>query len=133
MVGALAAHHGDTSALTAEKLARDAFGDRPWIYLLVAELGGALVGYAALCGLVRLQFGVRGFDMHHLFTKSDFRGRGMGTHLVEGCKLKAYEMSCEYLAVGTQPDNLKAQAFCTALGFKLRMSLSPRFLLKLED
>lgn len=54
MVGNLAAHHGDTPALTADSLVRDISGEDPWLYVLVAESGDELVGYVALCRLIRL-------------------------------------------------------------------------------
>jgi GNAT superfamily N-acetyltransferase len=132
MVGKLAAHHNDTPQLTAENVSRDIFGEKPWIYLLVAETDGKLIGYTALSGLIRLQFGMRGLDMHHLFTEESFRGRGVGSSLVEACKLKALELSCRFLTVGTSADNLKAQEFYVALGFNRRNDTPPRFEMSLE-
>jgi len=133
MVEHMAAHHGDTSALSAEALARDVFSKNPWVYLLVAETNSGLIGYAALCGLTQLQFGARGFDMHHLFTEAGFRGRGIGTSLVRACIYKSRALSCKYLSVGTHPDNLEAQAFYTAFGFKRRDCFPPRFVMRLEE
>jgi len=132
MVGMLASHHGDIPAVTTDDLSRDAFGLNPWIYVLVAEAGKELVGYAALCGLTRLQFGLRGMDMHHLFTEAAFRGRGVGQRLVEASKIKAISLSCSYLTVGTHPDNHRAQAFYAALGFERKDALPPRFSMRLE-
>ena len=68
MIGRLAAHHGNAPALAPIDLARDLFDQKPWIFVLVAEAGDELIGYAAMCGLIQLHFGVRGMDMHHLFT-----------------------------------------------------------------
>lgn len=133
MVGKLAAHHGDAVTLTPEDLVRDAFGEKPWIHVLVAETDGELIGYAALCGLIQLQFGVRGLDMHHLFTEEKIRGRGIGTTLVDACKTKAKALSCRYLMVGTHLDNHKAQAFYEALEFMRRDGHPPRFSLRLEN
>lgn len=133
MVGKLTTHHGDTPALTADDLARDLFGENPWIYVLVAEAGDDLVGYAAICGLIRLQFGMRGMDLHHLFTEAAFRGRGVGHSLVEACKLKAISLSCRYLTVGTHPDNHKAQSFYEGLGFERKDAHPPRFSIQLES
>lgn len=131
MVRQLAAHHGDTPTLTREDLARDLFGEQPWITILVAEMGGKLIGYAAMCGLIRLQFGARGMDLHHLFTEADFRGRGVGQSLIEACKLEATGLSCRYLAVGTHPDNHEAQTFYTSLGFERRDAHPPRFFIQI--
>ena len=133
MVAKLAAHHGDTAVLTPDDLVRDVFGKGPWIYILVAETGDELVGYAALCGLIQLQFGTRSLDMHHLFSEARFRGRGIGRGLVHACKTKARALSCRYLTVGTHPDNHKAQAFYEALGFMRRDSHPPRFSMRLAE
>lgn len=131
MVGTLAAYHGDEPSLTADTLERDAFGERPWITLIVADVDGELAGYAALCGLIQLQFGARGVDMHHLFVTEHFRGRGVGRALVEACKVKARELSCLYMAVGTHPDNQAAQAFYEAQAFERREGHGPRFGMRL--
>lgn len=133
MVEHLAAHHGDTSGLTAGTLRRDAFGDPPWLHLLVAEVQGRLAGFAALYGVAQLQFGTRGMELHHLFVEDGFRGLGLGLALVEASADKARALLCRSLSVGTHPDNLKAQAFYIALGFERRDSFPPRFRLTLED
>ena len=132
LVSKLAAYHGDVAALTRREFERNVFGDRPWIYVLVAEAKGELVGYAALCGLIQLQFGARGMDMHHLFVEEAFRGRGVGHGLVEACMSKARLLSCRYLAVGTDPENQAAQAFYEGLGFARRDAHPPRFSMRLE-
>ena len=84
MAHRLSAYHGDAATLSRGDLLRDAFADPPWIYLILAEAEGMAVGYAALCRLIRLQFGTRGFDLHHLFTEPAFRGRG-GRHRSGRC------------------------------------------------
>lgn len=132
MVEKLAAHHGDTPTLTADDLIRDISGENPWLHILVAEAEGELVGYAALCRLARLQFGLRGIDMHHLFAEAAFRGRGVGHSLVEASKIKANALSCSYMTVSTHPDNYKAQAFYQALGFERKDAHSLRFSIQLE-
>ena len=133
MVGKLAAHHGDTPTLTPDDLQRDLFGDHPWLHVLVAEAGDQLVGYAAMCGQIRLQFGARGMDMHHLFTEVAYRGQGVGHSLVEACKIEARLLSCHYLNVGAHPDNLPAQAFYESLGFTRRDTHPPRFSMQLGE
>ncbi len=133
MVGQLAAYHGDTPTLTHDDLLRDLFSEKPWISIVVAEIGGKPVGYAAMCGLIQLQFGARGMDMHHLFTDAAFRGQGVGRSLVEACKIEAVTLLCRYLAVGTHPDNHNAQAFYTSLGFERRDAHPPRFSIRLES
>ncbi|WP_424832994.1 N-acetyltransferase family protein [Ruegeria sp.] len=131
MVTQLAKHHGDKPTITREALARDLFGEIPWIFVVVAETDDKLIGYAAMCRLTRLQFGARGMDMHHLFTEGQFRGQGVGRGLVEACKIEAITLSCSYLTVGTHPENHEAQAFYTSLGFERRDAHPPRFSIRL--
>lgn len=132
MVGQLAAHHGDSSTLKQDDLSRDLFSENPWISMGVAETCGKLIGYAAMCGMIKLHFGARGMDMHHLFTEAAYRGQGIGRSLVQACKIEAATLSCRYLEVGTHPDNYDAQAFYTAIGFERKDAQSPRFSIRLE-
>jgi ribosomal protein S18 acetylase RimI-like enzyme len=119
MARKLAAHHGDTALLSRVDILGQAFSDPPWIYVIIAEADGLPVGYA-LCGLLQPFLGARSFDMHDLFAETAFRGRGVGTSLVEACKLKAKELSCAHLTVSTHPDNLAAQRFYESKGFLRR-------------
>jgi ribosomal protein S18 acetylase RimI-like enzyme len=134
MAHKLAAHHGDTASLSHADLLGQAFSDPPWIYLIIAEADSLPVGYV-LCGLLQPYFGARSFDMHHLFAETAFRGRGVGTSLVEACKLKAKEMSCAYLTVSTHPENLAAQRFYEAKGFLRRNDdgSGPRFGMRIVE
>ncbi len=133
MVSQLADHHHDKASLNADDLVRDGFGEHPWVYVLVAEARGQLVGYAALYRLIQLQSANRGVDLHHLFVEPSFRGNGIGVALVEGCKLKGSELNCRFMKVGTDPENLEAQAFYRAIGFERQNSYPPRFVLGLDD
>lgn len=78
MVAELAAHHGDAATITPEQLERDLFGRTPWITALVAEAGGALIGYAILVPQYRAAEGARGMEMHHLFVRPGHRGTASG-------------------------------------------------------
>ena len=132
MVKALAAHHDDTPTVTLDSLRREALGEKPWLTLLVAERQGGLAGYAALCPLVQLQFGVRGMDMHHLFVNADQRGRGVGRALIEGALDAARRLGCRYMTVGTHPDNHAAAQVYLRSGFDAMPPPGPRFRLKWE-
>ncbi len=127
MVTQLAKHHGDTPTVTHDDLVRDVFCSDPWIFIVVAEMDKELIGYAAMCGSVQLQFGARGMDIHHLFTEARFRRQGVGQRLVEACKIEATSLSCRYLTVGTHPKNHEAQRFYMSLGFERRDAHPPRF------
>lgn len=127
MARALAAHHGDTATVTAKTIERDVFGENPWVYVLVLEVEGEVVGYSALCPLIHFQAGVRGIDMHHLFVEERFRARGLGRQLIDASIQKARELSCGYMKVGTHADNKDAQATYLACGFVRRDATNPGF------
>ena len=126
MIHALAAHHGDAPVTTLEDLRRDALGMHPWLQVLVAPG----LGYAALCPLAQLQFGVRGMDMHHLFVVETARGSGVGRALIDASIAHAKAQECRYLTVGTHPDNRAAQAVYRAAGFEDLPVSGARFRMK---
>jgi len=132
MVRALADHHGDIPEVSTEALERDVFGEIPWVYVVVSEVEGEVVGYAALCPLTKMQAGVRGIDMHHLFVEKEFRGIGIGRQLINASMQKARDLFCTYMMVGTHPDNMEAQAVYLACGFDERHGTHPRFHIFLE-
>jgi GNAT superfamily N-acetyltransferase len=131
MVQALAKHHGDVPNVSVESLERDIFGQIPWIYVLVAEVEAEVVGYAALCPLIKLQDGIRGIDLHHLFVKNGFRGAGVGRRLIEASMQKARDLTCASMMVGTHPDNTNAQAVYLACGFEQKHGSNPSFRISL--
>ncbi|WP_417675802.1 GNAT family N-acetyltransferase [Pseudodonghicola sp.] len=132
MAGRLAAHHGDDCGLTADHIARDVFAPEPLICLLVAEAQTGLIGYAGLFGIAQFHFGRRGLELHHLFVEAEGRGQGVGQALIRASLTAAQGQGCSYVMVGTDPDNLAAQAFYTGLGFERRASFPPRFVYRLE-
>ena len=119
LVEALTRHHGDEPKVTPDSLARDFFGAEPWFRVLVAELGRLVVGYAALLPRARLGFGQRGLDLHHLFVAERQRRLGIGAALVTASVELARSLDCDYMIIGTHPDNVLAQAYYPRLGFAL--------------
>ncbi len=130
MIGRLAAHHGDTATISAERLKADVFGSPPWISALVAEDDAGPIGYAILCPLYRAQYGQRGLDLHHLFVIPEKRRNGVGRSLVEAAITQAREARCDYFFVGATPENLKAHAFYEGLGFTRSELRGVRFALR---
>ncbi len=133
MISALAAHHGDTAAVTDSTLDRDVFGHRPWYQVIVAADGAALAGYAALLPLGQLQFGRRGMDLHHLFVGPGHRRMGIGKALIAASIAAARNRHCDYLMVGTHEDNTLAQAYYRGLGFAVANAQGTRFVKHLTD
>lgn len=131
LLTALAAHHGDRADSSVARLARDVLGPAPWLHVIVAERGGALIGYAALCPLAQMQFGQRGVDLHHLFVDAQWRGTGAGRGLIDAALAKAKSLGASYVRVATTPDNRAAQVFYEGCGFTRRPEGGPRFGLSL--
>jgi ribosomal protein S18 acetylase RimI-like enzyme len=127
MVHKLAQHHGDAATVSAEQLRRDMFGDSPWVRGLIATAAEMPIGYAIMCPLVQLHFGARGMDMHHLFVETEWRGKGVGRLLTMACLEEAKELGCQYMAVGTHPDNFAAQNFYSAQGFEQVSKFGARY------
>lgn len=131
MVQGLAAHHGDVAQISLTDLERDCLGTAPWVRTLVAVEGAQLLGYAALCPLVQMQFGVRGMDLHHLFVRSQARGGGVGRALIDASIALTKSLGCRYMTVGTHPDNKEAAMVYQAAGFDSLPPPGPRFRIRL--
>ena len=127
MVRHLARFHGDTPSVTSATLARDCLGQAPWLRVLVADRGGALCGYAALCPRARLQFGERGMDLHHLYVQKDLRGCGVGRRLIEAACDLARDLGADSVSVGTRADNAAAQQLYLSTAFQSVTGDGPRF------
>ena len=131
MIHALAEHHGDTPSVTEADLLRDVLGTRRWLDVLVAEHEGVVAGYAALCPLAQLQFGMRGMDLHHLYVAPDGRGRGTGRALIHAALAHCADNGCRYMTVGTHPANEAAARLYAAAGFESLPPPGPRFRMRL--
>ncbi|MGL4198649.1 MAG: GNAT family N-acetyltransferase [Allorhizobium sp.] len=129
MIQALALHHGDASAMTAEVLERDLFGPLPWIQALVADSGEeGLIGYAILVPLYKAQEGKRGMELHHLFVRDGQRGNGIGQHLVDRAKQIARASGCDFLSVSAATGNFAAHRFYENMDFIPRPVTGMRYL-----
>jgi ribosomal protein S18 acetylase RimI-like enzyme len=132
MIAALGAHHGDASHASKAQLAGDLFTAIPWVFALIADGPEGVVGYALLGRLYRPQGGQRGMEMHNLFVVPQSRSQGIGRHLVAASVDHARNLGCQYLGVGTHPDNAGAQAFYAALGFGSAAPPGSRYRLALD-
>lgn len=127
MIGQLAAFHGDTPMLSREALEHNCLGDEPWVTILVAEIDGEVVGYTALCRLIKLQFSRRALDMEHVFVAEKYRGQGVGRAIVQAAMEEARRQGCKMVTVGTHPENKNAQDAYHAMGFEPMQPPGPRF------
>ncbi|WP_322866139.1 GNAT family N-acetyltransferase [Aquicoccus sp. G2-2] len=134
LIEALAAHHGDVAEVKSAQVMRDCLGTDAVLRTLVAQAQGKLIGYAAAMPRVQLQFGRRGAELHHLFVAREWRGRGVGRGLMRATMaMVAREMGAEFMVVGTEPENLRAQGFYTAFGLRALGGAGPRFAIRLSD
>lgn len=128
MIQALAAHHGDASDMTPDKLERDLFGPLPWIQALVADSGTGLIGYAILVPLYKAEQGKRGMDLHHLFVRDGQRGNGIGHHLVSRAREIARNAGCDFLSVSAATGNFAAHRFYENMDFVPRPVTGMRYM-----
>lgn len=131
MVHGLTAFHGEVAGLTLDQLQRDTSGAHPWVRVLVAEVDGALVGYAGMVPEAKFHDGRRAMNVHHLFVEEHWRSKGVGRQLLDACQTAAKAEGCENITIGTAPQNIKAQEMYRAYGFEDRDNKSPQFKLRL--
>ncbi|WP_417242854.1 GNAT family N-acetyltransferase [Celeribacter sp.] len=117
MIGALSRHHGEAATLDLPALVHLLKADMPWLKLIVAEHHGRVIGYAGLTGGMRLQFGERVMDLHHLFVDEAHRGTGIGRALIDAAHDLAKSWGCGRMTVGTMTTNIAAQKAYLACGF----------------
>ncbi|MCT8161232.1 GNAT family N-acetyltransferase [Pseudoruegeria sp. SHC-113] len=127
MITALAAHHGDVVEVEADGLQSALFGPQAWVRGLVAEIGGACVGYAALRDAGLLHFSRRGLDLHHLYVAPAHRGAGVGKALVAHAEALGRALGCTSLTVSADPANWQARRAYEGMGFVSRNVQAARY------
>ena len=133
LVRALSAFHGDTATVTLEELQAFFFDPGAVAHALVARKGDDMRGYAGLVPHVRLHSAARTLDVQHLYVVEPFRGQGVGRALIAAARDVAHDMGCFRLTIGTDPDNLAAQAAYRAMGWEEITQPHPRFQWPLPD
>jgi len=94
----LAAAVGDPPpVLDASQLLRDGSGPERWFDCFVAELKGALVGYAIACKGFEAHTGRRRLWIGDLYVRQVARGRGVGRALMRELARHALDLGCEAL------------------------------------
>ena len=117
MIGALSHFHGDSSAVTAETLARDTDPAAPWMCVKVAEHQSQLIGYMVLLPLAKIADGLRGLDINQMYVAPAYRGTGVARLFMQAATTQARSLSCSYMFICTAPTNLAAQEAYRAIGF----------------
>ena len=77
-----------------ERLAADAFGEAPRFSLLLAELDGVVVGYAAWFLTYSTFLARPTLYIEDIFVLPDTRGRGAGLALFRACAAEAVRLGC---------------------------------------
>jgi len=132
MVRALAMFHGDRPGITLQALARDTLGPAPWLRVLVGQGRAGLLAYAALSPRVRLQYGQRGMEIDHLFVCEGDRGAGLGRRMLDAATQQARRDRCDFVTIGTVPENSRARAVYAACGFEPHATDPNRFRIDLR-
>jgi len=77
-----------------ERLAADALGESPRFKLLLAEVDGAVVGYAATFPTYSTFLALPGLYLEDLFVLPEARDKGAGIALFRACAAEALRQGC---------------------------------------
>jgi GNAT superfamily N-acetyltransferase len=103
----------------AARLLEHAFGDRPRYELLVAEVGGAVQGYAAFYETYSTFRALPSLYLEDLFVHARARGRGAGTALMRALGRLAVERGCGRFEWTVLDWNAVGQRFYRSLGARI--------------
>jgi GNAT superfamily N-acetyltransferase len=101
---------------TAESLARDLFGPRPYADVLIGEVDGAPAGFALFFHNYSTFLGQPGLYLEDLFVRPRFRARGLGKRLMQELARIALERGCGRLEWSVLDWNQPAIDFYRSLG-----------------
>ena len=103
----------------AARLLEHAFGPRPRYELLVVELHGELVAYAAFFETYSTFRALPSLYLEDLFVRQDARGRGIGGQLLRHLARLAVERGCGRFEWSVLDWNEHAQRFYRSLGARI--------------
>lgn len=117
-IRALAAYENELALvhITEQDLLRDAFGERPIIYCLIAEHLGSPAGFALYYLNYSTWEGRPGTYLADIFVLPDLRGIGIGKQLLRHLAQIAMEMGCKRLQWQVLDWNEPAIKFYRSLG-----------------
>ena len=101
---------------TPERIRADGFGPHAAFTPLVAELDGAVVGYAFFSPGYNTDIAARSMWLHDLFVAPAARGRGVGRALMAAVAAEALRGGSVLLEWGVHAANLGALEFYRRLG-----------------
>jgi ribosomal protein S18 acetylase RimI-like enzyme len=106
----------DPAKFTAADFRRDGFGPVPRFRCIVAEVKGAIVGYASYNPAYDMTSASHGLHLLELFVSQPARNRGCGTALLRSVARHCAEAGGEWLCFHVRPANVRATALYRRLG-----------------
>jgi GNAT superfamily N-acetyltransferase len=117
LIDELNLHQGEPTGQVSEDAVRhDGFGPLPEFRVLLAELGGEVVGYALFHNTWSTEVGERGFYIYDLYVRDRARGRGIGQALIAAVARLARSEGRSFLWWSSKDWNRDAQAVYRKLG-----------------
>jgi len=101
---------------TADRVRADGFGAQAAFTPLVAELDGAVAGYAFFTLGYNTDIAARAMWLHDIFVKPSARGRGVGHALMAAVAAETVRLGGRSLEWGVHAANAGALAFYRGLG-----------------
>lgn len=106
----------EAAQATAEDILRDAFGEQPLVYVLIAEWEEQAAGMALYFFNYSTWQGRRGLYLEDLFVRPPFRGKGLGKALLAQLAQIALEKHCGRMQWQVLNWNTSAIQFYESLG-----------------
>jgi GNAT superfamily N-acetyltransferase len=122
LIVAIADHHGQREYVfvTVDDLRRDGFGPAPKFGAVLAEVDGALVGYASYTWSYAIWLGAAYMSVDDVFVSASLRGLGVGEALMRTLKQVCADRGLQRLRWEVQPDNTAAIRFYERIGARMR-------------
>jgi ribosomal protein S18 acetylase RimI-like enzyme len=109
-------HRDPLEHFTPEAVLRDGFGPSPCFSVLVADRGGAVVGYALYYDSYEPVYAARGLYLSDIFVDPDARRHGIGRALIAAVAREARGRGATFVGWVSRAWNTEAQAFYRTLG-----------------
>ncbi len=108
---------------------RDPFGDRPSSDVLVAEMGGAVIGYVNVGRWNTLPSGAHSWEIQGLAVDPAVQGRGVGRGLVEAAVTEVRTRGARKVSLRVLGHNDAARRLYAAAGFTVEGVLRAEFII----
>jgi ribosomal protein S18 acetylase RimI-like enzyme len=118
MVRDLASLAGVLAGTTAAILAREAFGERPTIAILVAEDGPDLAGFLIHQDTFSTWRGANGVFVVDFFVRAERRGEGIGLALMAEAARRGRAAGARFMRLDVERHNAAALRLYERLGFR---------------